>query len=841
MRFFKSKNKNTKNALPKSILASIDKVELGSFILIFNREGEIIEYKGNITENSGVIRLGQKYSDFLTEEEQEKFTIHMQKAISGSVQHFPFKGHQDNIDYEFNVTMFPIAEDSNNVSGLYCILHNIRLAGPEKESYPNQLKDYTYVDSKEITGMLDAHGVVQYITPTITFLLGYEEDECMGKSFKNFVAADRLVPILERWKKLVQVPNSTIQGELKMVDAKGQHRDFELSATNYLTDPAINGIVFSCKDIHELKKRDRRIHYLTNHDHLTGLPNRKVFLDKTELELNVAKLASEKLAVFVLKIQNFKNINSAFGHEFGDRSLLNIATQLHKLFGNDMELLGRSSSNEFVILTKFIPDKQAADVLATSMQEVFNEPFYIEGQELVMNTSLGIAMFPEGGGTAKELYKNASTALHACSEHLRNSHKFYSKTTTTVMKREFVLNNDITTALGKSQFEVYFQPTYHAHTNQISCAEALIRWNHPEYGILSPGEFIKLAEGTGEILPIGEWVMDSACRILSEWHRQQFKIKVAVNVSALQFLDVTLPEVFYEITQRYNLDPKWIEIEITESTLLNTKRIPLLLQQLQEMGFGIVLDDFGTGYNSLKSLQELQPEKIKVDRSFVEKMLVDDRSETITTSIIWMAKMLSVQVVSEGVETVEQRDRLADLECNYFQGYLYSRPVSAKNMTRLLQKQSELEDPREGEPERRNYFRVKPDSHLKAQMTINEVNGKKINVGIVNILVENIGPGGLYFISTVDLPQREDVVLKFSMELFGEEYFFFGKLIHTKSERQYFGYGVSFQADEKTRSTYIHLFNKVEVRLNQPNAYKDLPLLEGRMQTFLEASNSMYE
>ncbi|MGG0643192.1 EAL domain-containing protein [Sporosarcina gallistercoris] len=834
MKFYKRKSPSKQNLSLGSPLTNLHELDMNSFILILNRQGIIKDFKGNVTQGEHVIKVGESYMGYLSPGEHEKYARHMENALRGNVEHFSSKGMQNNIEFEFKITMFPFRDNSQQIDGLYCMLQTIMPVNGGEESNDSEIRNHIYVNSKELSGILDDKGIVKFISPAVKPLLGYEESECIGRSFLDFLESENAESVRKQWNKLMHLPDSSQTLELKILNTYGEIREFQLKVTNYLSDPKLKGFFFNSVDIGEIKKRDERIHYLTNYDYVTGLPNRKVFIEKADIELKIAELLSKKFAIFVLNIRNYKMINRAFGHDFGDRYVDKVAAKLKKQLGDQIEIIGRIGSNEFAILTKFLENENVASRLASEVRSIFDQPLYIDDYELLITTRMGIAMYPAAGTTSGELLRNASAALHSAPKHLKNSYHYYSDTTSGVLRKELILTKDIASAIENEQLEVYFQPIYKAHTNRIASVEALIRWNHPPYGLLTPADFLQLAEDMGEISKIGEWVLESTCRSLAEWHQKNIYIKAAVNVSAMQFYAEDLPTTFFNITQKYNIDPKWIEIEITESALLNEEEIPESLERLDDFGFGIVLDDFGTGYNSLKKLKDMRPRKIKVDRSFVDNVLEDERSKTITTSIIGMAKLLSIEVVAEGVETSEQKDFLLDLECDFFQGYLFSRPITEENVTKLLTREQELLDSKDNVVNRRKYFRVSSDPPFKARMTIDEVNGKKVKVGNVNVLITNIGPGGLYFISTVELPQRQDVVVKFTIELFGEIHFFYANLIHGREEKDLFGYGVSFLADEKTRNAYIQLFHRVEVRLNQPSAYDDLPLLEGTRSSYFE-------
>lgn len=546
MKFYKRKSSSMQNISLGSALTNVHELDRDSFILILNRQGIIIDFKGNVSQGEDIIKIGESYKGYLSPGEQGKYARHMENALQGNIEHFSAKGMQNNVEFEFKITMFPFRDSSQQIDGLYCMLQSILPVNGKEDSDDSEIRNHIYVNSKELSGILDEKGTVKFISPAVKPLLGYEEHECIGRSFLDFLASENAENIRKQWNKLMHFPGSSQTFEMKILSTDGEIKEFQLKVTNYLSDPKLKGFFFSSVDIGEIKKRDERIHYLTNYDYVTGLPNRKVFIEKADIELKIAELLSKKFAVFVLNIRNYKLINRAFGHEFGDRYVDKIASKLKKQLGEQIEMIGRIGSNEFAILTKFLESKDITSRLASSVRAIFDEPLYIDDYELLITTSMGIAMYPTAGTTSGELLMNASAALHSAPKHLKNSYHYYSDTTSSLLRKELILTKDIASAIENEQLEVYFQPIYKAHTNRIAVVEALVRWNHPTLGLLTPADFLQLAEDTGEIIKIGEWVMESTCRSLAEWHQKNLNIKAAVNVSAMQFYAEDLPTTFFQ-------------------------------------------------------------------------------------------------------------------------------------------------------------------------------------------------------------------------------------------------------------------------------------------------------
>ncbi len=324
------------------------------------------------------------------------------------------------------------------------------------------------------------------------------------------------------------------------------------------------------------------------------------------------------------------------------------------------------------------------------------------------------------------------------------------------------------------------------------------------------------------IIPIGEWVLRTVCKNVRLWHNTGNFIQASVNLSLVQFLQSGLVDMISSVLQENELDPKWLNIEITESTMMEQEEKVLgKIKELRELGIQISLDDFGTGYASFKSLRDIKPDILKIDRGLIKDIPSDKDSAEIVTSIIQLAQRLSIKVVAEGVEKIEQREFVSNLQCDWMQGYLFSRPVSEENILKLLNGKMNSEIESLPKKEKRKYFRINLQYPLEAFMTVSEINGKKVQLGSTKVLVENIGPGGLRFVSNIKLPARSDIVLKFQTTIIDEEMTLYGTIVYDEEQENCYHYGVKFMVDEKQRDSLIKHFNQFQLQLK-----KD-PLLKG--------------
>ena len=424
------------------------------------------------------------------------------------------------------------------------------------------------------------------------------------------------------------------------------------------------------------------------------------------------------------------------------------------------------------------PNMEKAQIhpISKEILRLFQQPFMIEGYELFINVNIGISFFPESGERAQELFMNAYAAVHQASDKGRNKYQIYSENMNIETYKRFHLKNDLQKAVNNGEFYVEYQPKIETKTNKIIGIEALVRWEHPKWGIVSPDEFITLAEENGFISTLGKMVLQNACQQNKAWQLQGLPpVKVSVNFSPLQFLQTDLIQMVEEVLQQTQLEAKWLEIEITENALLNNESIVMdKLTELQSMGITIALDDFGTGYASLSYLKKLKADTIKIDRSFVAGIPDDVEGSNIVSAIIHLAQKLNISTVVEGVETIEQLKYLRSINVDEIQGYIYSKPVSVERITEMLKKEvcipSSLSKEMEIQYEnRRNFFRIDLKTPMPGEMTITMFNGKKVNLGSTKIEIFDMGPGGLRIKTDIKLPIRKDLILKFSMTILGEQ------------------------------------------------------------------------
>jgi diguanylate cyclase (GGDEF)-like protein/PAS domain S-box-containing protein len=532
--------------------------------------------------------------------------------------------------------------------------------------------------------LMNPAGTILYAGPSIRDVLGYGLEEFEGKRVLSFVHPDDVHGVKRILADLLRAPGTSLATECRVRHADGSWRWAEGVTTNLLHEPAVRAIVGNYRDITERKRAEERIHHQSTHDALTGLPNRTLLMDRLGQSIAHATRSHGGLAVVYIDVDRFKRVNDALGHAAGDRLLQIIGERLRACV-RDADTVARMGGDEFVVALDEVGRAEDVAAVANKILEVVALPVDIGGHRLHVTVSLGVSLYPGDGLDAETLLKNADHSLYLAKDRGRNTYQLCTPELNRRSMERLQLEKALRRAIERRELEIHYQPEFEARSGSLIGVEALVRWRHPEAGLLLPEQFITLAEDTRLILPIGEWVLRTATSQVREWRAAGFPgLRLAVNLSGLQFQQHDLPQTLRRALEEAGSEPGGVEVEITESVAMrDTEAARALMKELRGLGVRIAIDDFGTGYSSLAALQRFPIQTLKIDQSFVAGIGANGASALIT-AIITMAHSLELNVVAEGVETASQLAFLKSRDCDAVQGFYLGPPVPPEDFARLL-------------------------------------------------------------------------------------------------------------------------------------------------------------
>ncbi len=522
--------------------------------------------------------------------------------------------------------------------------------------------------------------------------LGFSKEDLVGSNMRNLFSAAQLPkPLAALTSDANLVHEVSLEGQLKnlkghLIPVEIKARRIELNGKTY--------ILALSRDISLRKEQEARIHHLAYFDSLTSLPNRSHFLDRMHQVQSKSLQHNMYSALLFIDLDRFKNINDSLGHDVGDKLLIVVASRLKEMMREE-DTVARLGGDEFVVVLPELAGQQesaalSAQRITSRILEVMAKPFHIDQHILHISASIGIRLFPDDDNDIKNIVKQADTALYRAKSNGKNTFHFYRPSMQLLADQHLAMERALHTALEHNEFYLHYQPQVD-HNFSIIGTEALIRWQHPEQGFVPPDQFIGLAEETGLIIPIGCWVLQQACTQLAQWQEQKLcphHFRMAVNISAKQFDHPQFLNMLSDVINRTGVDPNKLELELTESLLVKNMDATIIrMDAIRAMGIALSIDDFGTGYSSLKYLKQMPINQLKIDKSFVMDLLTDANDRAITETIIAMASHLQMDIIAEGVEDAAIMGLLVRLGCKHFQGYYFSRPVSAENCSQLLQVQ----------------------------------------------------------------------------------------------------------------------------------------------------------
>lgn len=540
-------------------------------------------------------------------------------------------------------------------------------------------------NASDIINVLDEAGRIVYSSPSTERVLGWTPEELRGRRVLECVHPDDYQQTQADFERLLEpdVLDATLQFRFHHKDGRWRH--LEASASDLLEDPEVRGIVVNSRDVTDRKSNEETIRHLAYYDALTGLPNRRLFRDRLNQALAYARRHEEGVGVLSLDLDRFKNINDSLGHAVGDRVLKRVAERLASCLRAG-DTVSRQGGDEFTVLIPSIEGAEDAAKIAAKILEALGERLDATGHDFHVSASVGVSVFPADGDDEETLIRNADAALHRAKEGGRNCYQLYAPAMNAKAFERLVLESSFRRALERGEFVVHYQPQVNVTTGELTGVEALVRWQHPELGLVLPSQFIPVAEETGLIVPLENWVLAEACGQNRRWQDAGFpRIRMAVNLSARHLKRPDIVETIDGALTASGLDARYLELELTESIVMeDVEETIATLAALKARGVQLAIDDFGTGYSSLSYLKRIPIDTIKIDQSFVRDIPADADDAAIARLIIAIAHSLKLKVIAEGVENNDQLEFLHPNHCDEMQGFLFGRPVPAADLSAFL-------------------------------------------------------------------------------------------------------------------------------------------------------------
>jgi diguanylate cyclase (GGDEF)-like protein/PAS domain S-box-containing protein len=612
----------------------------------------------------------------------------MQSALRGTVKAHGLLVRGDGEEVPVDVSASPVKDEKDADAGLVIVVRDIteRKRGEaalmrSRDFYLTLLNEFpTFVRRS------DLHGQVDYVNKAWSDFTGRRPEEEMGSGWAGGIHPDDVERVLRAYADASEArePFETVYRLRRHDDQYRWVIDFGRPFRDL--DGHVAGFMNSCRDITERILQEQQLAHMATHDPLTNLPNRVLCVDRLKQAIVEAERRECMVGVLFLDLDGFKVINDTHGHETGDQLLKAVAKRLSACV-RSVDTIARVGGDEFIIVLPEVCHEQDVAQVAQRTLDGFMTPFRVEGHEFFMTASVGITLFPLDDREVNNLLKNADIAMYTAKERGRNRYQFYTPSLNERVSKRLTMERDLRRALDREQFTIHYQPEINVTSNRIVGIEALVRWEHPERGLVPPSDFIALAEETGLIVPLGEWVLLRACAQNRCWQAAGFPaLKVAVNISGRQFRQHNLISIITRILKETALDSSFLEIEITEGALMDDEETSLrMLRGIRDMGVGVTIDDFGTGYSSLSYLRRFPIGAIKIASTFVRDIASHKSNGAVASAIIAMAQNLRLSVVAEGVETEEQLVYLRSRKCDRMQGYYFSKPLPAREFASLLQ------------------------------------------------------------------------------------------------------------------------------------------------------------
>ncbi len=688
----KIESENFVNNLINSLEVPVVIINEDKSIEVINRKmkealSEIIDDIKNITCKDIMNTFGIEcfYSECKTSEKKCIFKLVLKLGYTIKIPSIRVRNENDKEHFE--VTVSPIRDETGKTKYVLLAFYDVSEYKRMQEELAKSLSILKATLESTVDGIL----VIDFNREVIIFnrrfidmweineeILRLDKNKAISEIFNKIEDSERFLRIFE---KLKEEKDFEYTGHIKLKNGN----IFEYYSISQKIANETIGRVLSFRNATEQKKSEERLAQLAHFDSLTGLANRMLFLERLKYNLIQSKRYENKFALLFLDLDRFKVINDSLGHDIGDLLLKEVAKRIKNCL-RESDTIARMGGDEFTIILTRINKDEEVGMVAWKIIEKLHEPFMLMGYECLIGVSIGIALYPKDGETIEMLLKNADTAMYHAKEQGRDNYKFYTPELNAAALERLKLEIDLRKAVEREEFILYYQPQVDLETGKIIGLEALIRWNHPEKGMIHPVKFIPVAEETGIIVSMGEWIIRKACQELKSMRREGITdVRMAINISGRQFREKTFITNAKKIIEEEEGDTNYIEMEVTESMAMqDVDETIKILKELSEMGIFLSIDDFGTGYSSLSYLKKFPINKLKIDRAFINQITTDTDDEAIVKTIISMSHNLGLKVIAEGVETGEQVEFLVKLKCDEVQGFLFSKPVPIERIKEIL-------------------------------------------------------------------------------------------------------------------------------------------------------------
>ncbi len=693
---FLEKLSNEEGEKLKNVLKELADVryalDQSSIVAITDHRGRILYANDQFCEISQYDQeelIGQDHRILNSGHHSKDFFKNMWASIgTGQIWRGEIKNRaKDGSFYWVDTTIVPFISNEGKPYQYISIRNNISLRKVMEEELRKSEEKYRLIteNSSDLISIIDREGNFLYVSPSHSMLLGHELEEMESSHLLQWVHTEDREVVSYGIQHISATRKMSSQLEFRVRTNNGRYIYVETKINGILNESgSIQTFVLVMRDVMERKKSEQTIYHLAYHDTLTDLPNRRLFMDRLRKELQQAKRFQADIAVLFLDIDRFKYINDSWGHEIGDLILTKTAQRIKKCVRSN-DLVARLGGDEFTILLTNLSSTKEVEQISGRIQASLQDPIEWGEQQYHLSCSLGIALFPSDGRDADELLKRADMALYAVKERGRNGYSFFHPDMEERSLERIFIENELRKAIQQEQFHLDYQPKMDLPTRQIVGMEALVRWNHPELGRIEPGKFIPIAEETGMIIPLGEWILRSGCKQTMEWQKQGYPpLKLSVNLSARQFYQPNLLDKIQEILKDTGLESQWLELEVTESILADLDDAVAILEEIRSLGVHISIDDFGTGYSSFSYIKHLPVDTLKIDASFIKDIHQNKESQAIVKAILSIARTLGLNVIAEGVENQEQLTVLNEDGCTQGQGFLFSQPLSIQDFEQYL-------------------------------------------------------------------------------------------------------------------------------------------------------------